>query len=103
MSESELQYAVADLCLRYRLYHYHTHDSRRSNTGFPDSFIMNCGTGRIMFRELKSAAGRLTPDQRIFGYRARAGGHDWDVWRPADLASGRIARELSVLAGKRAA
>lgn len=98
MTEAELQEHVRYLCRDLRLYHYHTHDSRRSTQGFPDSFIMNTTTGAIMFRELKAANGQLTPEQRVFGYRARAGGHDWDVWRPSDLACGRVSRELADLA-----
>lgn len=99
MTEAELQEHVRYLCHDLRLYHYHTHDSRRSTQGFPDSFIMNCTTGKFLFRELKSASGQLTSEQRVFGYRARAGGADWAVWRPADLHAGRIQHELTELAG----
>lgn len=91
MTEAELQRLVAELCARLGLAHYHTHDSRRSEAGFPDSVIV----GRtILFRELKSRDGKLSPDQRRWGSRiARAGGN-WQVWRPAEWKDGTIMRQL---------
>ena len=99
MTERELQEQVRLMCTQLGLYHYHTHDSRRSNSGFPDSFIMNRRTGRLIWRELKTQYGQITSDQRAVGYALTAGGHDWAVWRPADLLDGSIAAELAALAG----
>lgn len=100
MTERELQNQVQLMCAQLGLYHYHAHDSRRSASGFPDSWIINLRTGRAMFRELKTATGQLTPEQKHLGYALAAGGHDWQVWRPADLRDGTIARQLAHLAGK---
>lgn len=75
----------------YGLYGYHTADSRRSAKGFPDWVIVG---KRVLWRELKSAYGMPTAEQRQVGYLLQAAGADWDVWRPLDLVSGRIAREL---------
>ncbi|MCW2900619.1 MAG: hypothetical protein JWO67_2884, partial [Streptosporangiaceae bacterium] len=52
---------------------------------------------RIIFRELKSADGQLTGEQRRVGYLLQAAAQDWAVWRPADLVSGRIERELAAI------
>lgn len=91
MSENELEQEIRALLRRYGLYGYHTHDSRRSPAGWPDWVILGRG---LLFRELKSTGGYLTPAQRRVGYMLKAAGQDWDVWRPADLESGRIQREL---------
>lgn len=91
MSEAELQRLVAEACARLGLMHYHTYDSRRSDPGFPDSVIVG---RRILFRELKSRDGKLSPDQRRWGSRIERGGGDWSTWRPADWANGTILNEL---------
>lgn len=97
MSEAELERAVRDLLKRHGLYGYHTTDSRWSTArGFPDWVII--GRRGILWRELKSPWGQLTPDQRRVRNLLVAAGADWDVWRPADLESGRIDREMSAIA-----
>lgn len=105
MTERELQEAVRAMCagpgLAGVLFHYHPHDSRRSAAGWPDSVILNWHTGRLMFRELKTRAGVLSAAQKRVGYALTAGGHDWQVWRPADLLDGTIAAQLCALAGLR--
>ncbi len=99
MTERELQDQVALMCRQLGLYHYHTHDSRRSNAGWPDSVII--GPHRAIFRELKSQAGRLSSEQRNVGYLLTAAGLSWEVWRPADLLDGTIGAQLAALAGHR--
>lgn len=94
MSEADLQRLVTDLCARLQLAHYHTHDSRRSEPGFPDSVII--GTA-IIYRELKSAAGVLSPEQRRWGSRITRAGGNWATWRPRDWADGTILRQLMAL------
>ncbi len=99
MTEAELQEHVRLMCAQLRLYHYHPHDSRRSAPGWPDSVII--GPGGIIFRELKTQTGRLSADQKHVGYLLTAAGLSWAVWRPSDLASGTIGRQLAALAGHR--
>lgn len=41
---------------------YHTHDSRRSEPGFPDLVCVK--QGRILFLEIKKQRGRVSPEQR---------------------------------------
>jgi hypothetical protein len=99
MTEAELQEHVRILARDLGLYHFHVHDSRRSQGGWPDSVIVNLITGRILYRELKTQAGQLTSEQKALGYALTAGGHDWQVWRPADLLDGTIQAQLCDLAG----
>lgn len=74
-----------------------------ANKGFPDLLIIGPGGRRSLYRELKSMNGNgpgrgLNSDQTTWKYRIQSGGLDWAVWTPADLASGRIDRELDDLA-----
>src|SRR6185437_7483375 len=57
------------------------------------------GPRGVLFRELKSQRGRVEPEQREW-LDALASDGDADVWRPVDLLSGRIARELTAIAGR---
>lgn len=96
MSEDELLEHVRTLCQALGLLHYHTHDSRGSQPGYPDWHIV--GTERSIFREMKSERGDLTEEQKEWLSGLRKVGQDAEVWRPSDLLSGRIQRELSELA-----
>jgi len=78
----------------------HVRNSIGSRRGFPDLEIW--GT-RILHRELKREDGRLTVDQRRVGSLIAKAGGDWAVWRPSDLLSGVIARQLAAIAFKEAA
>ena len=73
---------------------FHPYDSRRSEKGWPDLSLVHPRQGRVMFRELKTAKGRLTQAQKDWQTDLAAAGVDVDVWRPADSISGRIEREL---------
>lgn len=97
MPEKELQQNVADLCATLGLYHFHPLSSIGSEPGWPDSTII--GPGGIRFRELKSEAGRATPEQTAVGYKLKAIGLSWKLWRPSDWLSGQIGNELSEIAG----
>lgn len=81
-SEAEFQRQVIELAkaIGYRV--YHTHDSRRSETGFPDLCLV--GRGRVLFAELKFGAGRLTAVQAGWLEAIRAAGTPAFEWRPAD-------------------
>lgn len=92
MTERELSEDVRTLADTLGLLAYHTYDSRRSEPGFPDWVI--AGPRRVLFRELKTEAGRLTLSQVRWGEVLRSAGADYDVWRPSDWMSGRITREM---------
>lgn len=91
MTEAQLQSAVVALCKLYGLTAYHPWISVHSSPGWPDLFI--CGT-HAMARELKREDGKATGAQNAWGTALRRAGITWDIWRPSDLASGRIQKEL---------
>jgi hypothetical protein len=93
VSEAEFQSKVRALCRFYGLTVYHTHNSQRSDPGFPDLVIV--GSSGILFRELKTETGRLTAMQKHWISILQAAGQDADVWRPSDLD--RIKLELKAL------
>jgi hypothetical protein len=94
MSEAALQSAVLELAAWYGIACYHTHDSRRSQPGYPDLTIAG---SRVIWRELKSGRGRLSPAQVEWGERLQLAGCDWAVWRPADWHSGLVRAELAAI------
>ena len=73
------------------LWGFHPFDSRRSKEGWPDWTILG---SRVLYRELKAEKGKVTVAQQAVGDMLTAAGDDWAVWRPSDLFSQRIAREL---------
>jgi hypothetical protein len=70
---------------------YHTHDSRHSERGFPDLVLVHPGHGLVLFRELKTERGRLSPDQLRWRDILVACGCDWRCWRPRDWESVEMA------------
>ena len=99
MSEAQLEIHVRTLIKDLGLLWYHTHDSRRSPSGFPDLVIVG---DRVIYRELKTAKGKVTDAQAGWLHALVMAEQDACVWRPADLVSGLIGRRLAELAGLRA-
>lgn len=60
---------------------YHTHDSRRSEPGFPDLVLVR---ERVIFAELKADKGKPTKAQREWLLALESGGATFLVWRPRD-------------------
>jgi hypothetical protein len=81
MTEAQWQATVISLAhnLRWRI--YHTFDSRRSNSGFPDLVLVR---DRIVFAELKSSRGRLTREQARWIAALGVAGAEAYVWAPSD-------------------
>jgi hypothetical protein len=99
MSEDDLEESVRGACAQLGVYRYHPKDSRRSEPGWPDDVLV--GSGGVLYRELKSETGTVSPEQsRVIGL-LRAAGADVQVWRPRDQLSGRIAREIAAIAKPR--
>jgi hypothetical protein len=98
MSEDELQENIRELCDLLGLAVQHIHDSRRCwLSGWPDITII--GPAGLLFRELKSETGKPTPEQTAVGYKIKAAGASWKLWRPSDWLAGRIEAELRGIAG----
>jgi hypothetical protein len=96
MSEAQLQRAITDLTRWLGLLTFHSGDSRRDScAGFPDLVI--AGQGGVIWREIKSERGRLRPEQLDWLSRLAQGGADAAIWRPSDMTSGRIEKELKQL------
>ena len=58
------------------------------NPGFADLMVL-CD-GRVLFLELKSSKGRLSPDQEAFRDAVLAQGHGWALVRSLDVALGAL-------------
>ena len=95
MTEAQFQATLEELCLWLGLTCYHTRDSRKSNPGFPDLVLVG---NAVIYAELKSAKGRLSPAQTHWIDRLVAAGQEVHVWRPADMDT--IVARLNQLATK---
>jgi VRR-NUC domain len=94
VTEAQLQKAILDLCAYLGAKCFHVYDSRRSaGSGWPDLYIVT-KDHRVLIRELKSAKGRLSPEQKEWIAALYEAGQDVDVWRDTDFVSGRILAEL---------
>ena len=93
-SEADLQKHVIELAeLRgWRVYHarpaqtgkgWRTPVGSDTSVGFPD--LVAARGKKVMWRELKSDTGRLTPGQEIWRDVLVGAGEDWAVWRPSML------------------
>lgn len=99
VSEKEFLEAVLELARWCGFRCYHTHRSDRSEPGFPDLVLVR--PPRIIYAELKSEKGRLSPAQKewLDALGACAGGSPWNarmlvaVWRPSDWP--HIERQLA--------
>lgn len=97
MSEDELLKQVERLCDERKLSYVHYPDSRRlhGQAGFPDLVI--AGNHRLLFVELKSQYGTMSPGQTKWKWHLQALGCHWTVWRPSDLRKGYVQRTLDEL------
>lgn len=106
MPEGELQREVRQLCDSLGLLVDHVENSlaaRRWVSGWPDLQIFgtcraNFARPAVLYRELKREGEQPTPEQRRVGLIIQSAGGNWGVWKPSDLLSGRIARELGAIA-----
>lgn len=82
ITEADFMRRVTDLCDWLGLLWYHVPDSRRTNPGFPDLFIV--GPGGAVAAELKTARGQLRREQRDWLLDLARAGVTAECWRPAD-------------------
>jgi len=99
MSEATLQAQVLEAARLLGWLVYHTHDSRRSQPGFPDLVLVHPGKRRVLYRELKTQKGRIRPQQQVWLDALAAAGQDAGVWRPADWLDGGAYDELAAWPG----
>lgn len=92
MTEKALQAAVTELAEWLGWRTYHVFDSRRSNPGWPDLFMVR--RDRAVAIELKSAKGVATKAQLEWLLALELAGVESHLWRPDDWLSGEIERTL---------
>ena len=93
--ERDFQASVVSLAKLHGLLAYHTHDSRRSEPGFPDLVIV--GPNGVLYRELKTMTGRVHPNQQKWIRALADAGADVAVWRP-DQWPDEIQSEIKAVA-----
>lgn len=81
-SEKEFQSAVLELATLLDWRCYHTFDSRRSQSGWPD-LVLAKGS-RLLFIELKTDKGLLSVTQQVWLNALQQAGQFAEVWRPKD-------------------
>lgn len=54
-----------------------------TDAGWPD--LVLCKPPKLIYAELKSETGRLTPQQRVWLTMLGECGQEWYVWRPRDM------------------
>ena len=81
-TEKQFQSLIVEYAKRCGWFVYFTYDSRRSPEGFPDLVLVR---NVVLYRELKTETGRLTPAQKAWGDRLTEAGADYQVWRPKML------------------
>jgi len=96
VSEAGFQAAIMDMAAwcGWRRFHprtVRTADARHltafaGESGFPDLVLVHRNRG-IIFAELKTHRGRLTPQQELWRADLEAAGAEYYLWRPADWHS----------------
>ncbi len=85
MSEERFQSEIRKLATLRGWLCWHAYDSRRSPEGFPDLTLVR--PPRLVFAELKSEHGRLTPSQELWLETLGAvPGVEVYCWKPHDWA-----------------
>lgn len=82
-AEKSLQAQVEVLFRAHGWLTYHPYDSRRSEPGYPDVTAVHAERG-VVFAELKSARGRVSPAQQRWLRALRAARARVYLWRPDD-------------------
>lgn len=109
MLESELQSELRRIALANHWLYYHTHSSKKSDVGFPDTVLLRITLkgGELYFVECKRQDQEPTEEQQrwiegVKAFRSRALNFegmnvtvDAFVWKPADLLTGRIEQVLN--------
>ena len=92
MKEKELQTNIIRLASIRGWQHYHTFNSQKSARGWPD--LVLCRPPDVLFVELKSAKGVMTPYQVMWLDMLKACGLRAFVWKPKDWLNGEVEKVL---------
>ena len=101
ISEAVLEKNVIELAERLGWMVYSVRRSVRAivnshtGKGFPDLVLVRWSL--VLFRELKSSRGRLTPEQKMWQAHLVKAQQDVGIWRPADWLDGTIERQLRMV------
>lgn len=83
--EGVLEARLRTFALQAGYLYYHTHNSKRSDPGYPDCALVHPDGGALYLWELKSAEGQVSPAQRRWlDALARVTHVESGVYRPAD-------------------
>lgn len=94
INETQWEAQVRHLAKIYHWTYYHTWLSKYSAAGFPDCVLVSAERHRIIFAELKSETGQLSPEQyEWLTELTEAGCKEVYLWRPSDFD--KIAQILS--------
>lgn len=103
ISEAGFQSQVVELARLHGWLVQHTRPAKvgdrwltpiQGQPGFPDLVLAHHRRG-VLFAELKTEKGRLSPAQRLWRDTLIDAGASWHLWRPADLPT--IAKVLGAL------
>ncbi|MFE1560388.1 VRR-NUC domain-containing protein [Streptomyces sp. NPDC058734] len=87
MTEEQFRRHVRKLAaLRGWTLAYHTHNSVRSDAGWPDEVYGHPAAGRTLFVELKTDTGRIRTAQETWLRHLASCGFEVALWRPRNLA-----------------
>lgn len=96
MNEQAFQAEVVKLCDKHEIKYFHSTDSRKDlGKGFPDLVLV--GIDDVLFVELKTSNGKMSPAQTQWRYSIIAAGQRFEIWRPSDLSNGIIEAIISNL------
>jgi len=85
VTERDLREWVRDLCKLFGWKFLFTWTSIHSPKGMLDLFLINAEQKRVIFAELKTEKGKLTPEQQETFDDLKACGQEVYVWRPGDI------------------
>lgn len=102
LTEKDLERAVAEMAryLGFMVFHARPAQTRAGwvtpvaydGKGYPDLTLV--GNGRVVFLEIKSATGRLSPDQGEWKRKIIDAGQEWFLVTPKSWTSGEVDKIL---------
>jgi len=92
VTERDLREQIRTLCKLFGWKMYFSWTSIHSPRGFPDLVLANPEQKRVIYAELKSEKGAVTPDQQAWLDTLEACRQEVYLWRPRDIE--RIADTL---------